>query len=170
MGHQISFYLSPPDIIDLEAALRGQLRFEIVPERLKSPELFTLESLTVPAMGKSDLGVYLVRPEDLDAVELLHAPGVGLWCVDVQKSPVIEFSRCYFSPQLLREGRVYYVDGFFDEDENWIEKSEEFRKWAQKIYRLIRKTLTNSKERHAYVGKHALEWHNRTKGKLTPLS
>ncbi|MBC7975241.1 MAG: hypothetical protein H7138_09665 [Myxococcales bacterium] len=76
--------------------------------------------------------------------------------IDALLSPVVEFTGCFFDGQLLRRGRMYYVDGFFAEDGEWEEKAEPFRTWARAVLKRTKKILTRTES--DYIGSHAAAW------------
>lgn len=164
MGHQVNFYISPTDTVLLERTLRKSFPLVVVHDRSASRAPRVVDSLDVEEDGKPWLYLYLARPDDLDELVMQHVPAQGYWALDVIKSPVIEFNRCFFNDQILRRGRVYYVDGFYGSDKTWVEKSESFRRWARSILSTTKKSL----KRHGsdYIGHDALSWLGSSGGKL----
>lgn len=164
MGHQVNFYATPVDIGELERSI-GQLEpTVIVHSRSPSAGPRIVSSLNLTEDGQRWLFYFLVRESDLLHVVTEHVPAQGYWAIDAIRSPVIEFNSCYFDGKVLRRGRVYYVDGFYGEDEAWVEKSESFRIWAQAVLRTTKKAL--KKHGTDYIGKDALAWLHRENGKL----
>jgi hypothetical protein len=115
-----------------------------------------LSSTAVNEGGKRWLFFYMVRSEDLQSVVMRNIPAQGRWTVDVLRSPVIELSRSFFDGEILRRGRLYVVDGFFDSNERWVEKGDSFRQWAGLILSATRKRLTKYKT--DYIGPSARRW------------
>lgn len=123
-----------------------------------------LSSLDLRENGRRWLRFYLVRDVDLDSVVVEHVPAQGHWSIDVLRSPVVQFNCCYFDEEILRRGRVYYVDGFYGPDRAWVEKSEGFRAWARAVFKAVRKHLR--KEGSKYVGEDTLTWLANSGGRL----
>lgn len=155
MGHQVEFFLGPNDLRELEARLKKVGELMILHRRSDRPAPRILESIDLREGGAPWLFYYLVRPDDLRAVEFREVPAQGYWAVDVLTSSVVELSRCYFDGKILRRGRLYYTDGFYAEDDRWIEKPRAFKSWANRVFAAARKTLRLSRELSAYVGAEA---------------
>ena len=164
MGHQVNFYATPADIGELESAIRDLEPMAVLHDRSPTMEPRRLSSLRFSEESQPLLFYYLVRIADLPGVLTQHVPAQGYWTIDLLRSPVVEFSSCYFDRRILRRGRVYYVDGFFGPNETWIETPESFRLWAKSVIKATRKTL----KRHGtdYIGKDALTWLERENGRL----
>ena len=64
-----------------------------------------------------------------------HVPAQGYWTIDVLRSPVREFNRCYYDGKMLRRRRLDYVDGFYGADDQWQIKADGFRSWARAVLR-----------------------------------
>jgi len=164
MGHQVNFYATPTDILELERRI-GLLE----PRIILHSESPTSQPRIVPSLGVMDgshrwLSYYLVRDGDLERVVTRHVPAQKYWVIDVSSSPVVEFRGCYFDGKILRLGRVYYVDGDYGADDAWVEKSESFRTWAKKVLRTTKKAL--KKRGPDYIGEDALAWLEREQGEL----
>lgn len=164
MGHQVNIYVDPSDTISLAHALRGLGPLHLLHSRSPTSEPKVIESVNVEENGQPWLFLYLVRPEDLGAVVTRHVPAQGYWTVDVLKSPVVEFNRCFFDGRILRRGRLYYIDGFYGANEQWTEKPEAFRQWARAILTKTKSTL--NKHKGDYIGTGAEAWLALGKGKL----
>jgi hypothetical protein len=164
MGHQVNFYLDAHDTKQIEAVVRSVRPMLVLHSRSPQPEPKLLDSLSHDEQGQTWLFYRLVLPEDLGAVVMEHVPAQGYWTVDVLKSPVIQFNRCYFDGTILRRGRLYYVDGFYDINQRWEVKSESFRKWAKAVFAKTKKAL--KKHETDYIGTGAASWLASSGGKL----
>lgn len=156
MGKQVNFYLLPADIAILEEKIRDIDSLVVLHSRSNISKPRELANLELLEEGQHWLYFYLVRPEDLDSVQMRHVPAQNYWTVDVLKSPVIELQRCFWDGQVLRRGRVYYQDKFFGDDNELIEKSESFQRWAKWIFKTIKQSL--DKVDHDYLGYNAKRW------------
>jgi len=116
------------------------------------------KSLLVPSMGESWLTIYLAPSSQMENIVCEKVPSKGYWTIDSLFSPVVEFSRCYFNGKVLREGRLFYDTGYYDEFEKWVDKSKDFLKWAEKLFRITKKVLNKSPDNQAYIGPNALIW------------
>lgn len=164
MGHQVNFYATPADIAELERSIGRMEPMVIVHSRSPTAEPRVVSSLNVTEEGQRWLFYFLVRKTDLVHVVTEHVPAQGYWAIDILHSPVVEFNSCYFDRKILRRGRVYYVDGFYGENEAWVEKPEGFRTWARAVLKTTRKAL--KKHETDYLGPDALTWLQRENGKL----
>ena len=164
MGHQVNFYLDPADTIALEEAIRTLGPLLVLHSRSPGPEPRVLECVSIEESGQPWLFLHLVRPEDLQSVVTRHVPAQGYWTIDVLRSPVIELNRCFFDGKILRRGRLYYVDGFYNASDEWQEKSDSFKRWAKTVLAKVKKGL--KKHEMDYIGTGAETWLASSGGRL----
>ncbi len=164
MGHQVNFYLNPNDTVAVEKVLRELAPLCILHSRSSTSEPHIVDTVNIEENGQPWLYLFLIRTDDLERLVTKHIPAQGYWTVDVLKSPVVEFNRCFFDGKTLRRGRVYYVDGFYDTNDQWVQKPEPFMKWAKSILTTTKHTL----KRHGsdYIGTEAEAWLASCGGKL----
>lgn len=168
MGHQINFYATPADIAVLGAAAARVEPMLVLHDRSPTAAPRVLPSLDHHDGTQRQLHFSLVREQDLARVATEHVPTQGYWIVDVLRSPVLEFSSCFFDGKILRRGRIYYVDGFYGEDGAWVEKPESFRTWAKRVRAAIRKPLAKHGD-FEYIGADARAWLERGGGRLVSM-
>ena len=156
MGHQVNFYVNPSDAIALERSIRALGPLQILHSRSPGPEPRVVDSVDVEENGRPWLFFYFIRPVDLHAVVTRDVPAQGHWTIDALKSPVVEFTRSFFDGAILRRGRLYYVDGFYDASNQWQEKAESFRTWAKAVLAKSKKEL--NKHQTDYIGAGAQAW------------
>lgn len=167
MGHQVVFYMSPQDTRDVELRLRSLGPIAILHSESGTKRPRVLQSLGHEEGGQPWLFFFLARPQDVDHVNMIEVPAQGCWAVDVLCSPVIEFTRCYFDQTILRQGRVYYTDGFYNEDGLWVAKPGDFLGWAKSVRSAVRKSLM--RHNAALIGNDAALWLARGGGRLVNL-
>ena len=155
MGHQINFFLGPNDHAALEMRLREAGELVVLRSRSPTPEPHQVDTTNFTEDGRQWLFLYLVRPSDLSAVRTEEVTAQGYWSVDDLRSPVIELTRCYYNGKILRRGRLYFVDGYYGAQDQWVEKPEEFKAWAKRLFAAARKTLTFDKNLGAHIGPEA---------------
>jgi hypothetical protein len=114
--------------------------------------------------GEDWLHLFLVRPDDVEQVVARHVPAQGYWSVDALPSPVVEFQRCFFDGKVLRRGRVYFVENYYDSSGVLVQKPEPFRKWAQAVLGLVRRKL--HRQGPDYIGADAKMWLSSGEGAL----
>ncbi|TKC98506.1 hypothetical protein [Polyangium fumosum] len=171
MGHQSCFYITPKDTAALEQRLRERTDFIILLWKSPSASPRVVDSLNFYENGEQWYGLYLARPEDLDAIVMDHVETQGYWTLESDPSPVVEFSCCSLKGNRLREGRVYYVDKFWKPDSGWEEKSEAFRKWARMVHTTLKKSLKRRDSRYVeYIGEDAQAWLDAGGGQLETSS
>jgi hypothetical protein len=163
MGRQVNFYITPRDITALEARIRKRDPITILHRRSPTEKPRVLSSLDFMEDEQRWLYYYLVRESDLSEVVTEHVPAQGYWTIDGLRSPVVQFNSCDFDGKILRRGRVYYQRGFY-ENGAWVEKNEDFQRWADSILRSVRKFLI--KQNGEYIGPDAGFWLHSEGGKL----
>jgi len=167
-GHQVNFYLDADDTRQVETIARSIGPVVLIHDRSCQPLPRVLDSLFHFDGEQQLFFYYLVQPEFLDAVLMQHVPAQGYWTVDDLRSPVIELSTCFCDGVILRRGRLYYVDGFYDSEDNWVYHSDSFRKWAKTLLAKTRRTLTRL-DTVAYIGQGAKAWLETSGGKLSVM-
>jgi len=164
MGHQARFYITPEDTTALEKRLSKGANAIFLHSRSMANEPRIVDSLSYKSEGNRWLFYYLTRAEDLSSVVMTHVPVQEYWNIDIFRSPVIQFNGCYSDGQVLRIGRLYYVDGFYGADDQWVYKSESFRSWAKSVLTMTKRMLRRNGT--DYIGKGAEEWLASSGGKL----
>jgi hypothetical protein len=87
---------------------------------------------------------------------MLSVPVLSRWNVQPE-SEAIEFEGCEFDGSVLVRGRLYFQNDFLIQG-MVAPKRKEFLDWADKVFRLAKKSLRRSKTLDAYVGEHAEKW------------
>lgn len=156
MGKQVNFILLPGDLRALEEELVRLSPFVVLHSRSASEKVKRLGGLDPRASGEDWLHLFLVRPEDIEFVVTQFVAAQSYWAIDVLRSPVVEFQRCFFDGQTIRRGRAYFVDRFYSANMKIVQKPETFCIWAQSVLRTIRKRL--QRQGNDYVGSEAKKW------------
>jgi len=165
MGHQATLFITPKDTRNIEAVLRDSHEMAILHSYSPTASPRRVDRLDFEENGSPWLFLLLALPEHVEDVQTRHVPAQGHWAIDVLSSPVVEFTRSFFDGTVLRAGRIYYVDGYFDSTGAWVEKSPAFRTWAETTLRRVKRTL--KRRGNAYVGSDASAWLD-AGGKLDP--
>lgn len=165
MGRQIQLYLVPEDVKSLEAVLR-QRHVQLV--AWSSPD--ASPSILNTSVTRNEHGFrshcYLVRPHDVENLQLEHVPERGYWTISPYCPQVIEFNGGFFDGKMLRRGRLFYQTEYLDANGLWVKNPEDFTKWAESISRLVKKRFKRDPVFDAYLGDSAREWLATTAGKL----
>ena len=164
MGHQANFFMTPTETNLLEQFWRSVAPMSVLHSRSSNAEPRVLPSSDIEERGQRWLFFHLVRPEDLKSVVMRSVPAKGYWTVDVVKSPVVELARCFFDRRILRRGRLYFVDGYYGADNDWVDKGDDFKRWATLLLSVTKKRLA----RHGsdYIGGEARSWLDSSNGTL----
>jgi hypothetical protein len=154
-SRQINFFLTATDQAELLIRLGSKGDYVIVHACTQDERLYLLENAVVKEMGVEPLTVYLVRSTDIDAIQLNVVPNQPYKSIDVVRSPVIQFSRCYHAGGRLRRGRLYFVTAYYDGGEK-TKKEKAFLKWAIDLITIARRNLLKEPGSLFYFGGDAL--------------
>lgn len=160
MSRQIRFYLLPSDVEALAHKLKSELDVSLIQPWSPHPKVVAVESAVLKGglllkKGISRVDCYLVPPSNAD-IKMRFVSNRSRWHVDIA-SEVIEFKGCEFDGSTLLLGRLYFQKDFLAGDAITL-KREDFLRWADKVFRLAKKSLNRSKALDAYVGQHAEKW------------
>jgi hypothetical protein len=158
-SRQINFFLTAEDQASLVAHLTDRLGpFAFISRLSDSDAPHLLETAAVNNMGSERLGIYFVRPTDLEQVRLDAFVKLQRYVVDSLRSPVIEFTRCYHSGGILRRGRMYVSSSYYDRDGVPVSKDRDFLDWVAAMIAATRRTLrTRVPPSMFYCGQEAFE-------------
>ena len=133
VGRQFSFFWGPEDQLPFEMALRETGDVAFLKERSRSPTAEVCSSSVISEFGKEWLGILVARSDDVGRIRFRPIRGRVDFSCDPVIEPIVEFSRCYVDNKIIRPGRLYRVDEYFD-DGDVIRKSATFIKWAEKLF------------------------------------
>lgn len=156
MGKQFQVYLLPSDAEKLIENLRGKVNLTLIAPRSERPSHVEVSSPLVVHGGFTRADC-LLAPDLSASVRMEHVAKQDYWSVDTLESEVIEFEACYFDEKTIKRGRLFYDPGFYRE-RAWVNKSEKFLSWAERVFTLSRKLLNRHPELNAYVGQDAESW------------
>jgi hypothetical protein len=159
MSKQFYVYLLPADAESLVRTLRSRSDILLIqplspkssPVKLKSP--ICNEGLMLKE-GAVRVDCY-IAPKNAN-IKMHFIPALSQWSVQAD-SEAIEFRGCEFDGNVLVRGRFYLQDDFLAED-MISSKRAAFLAWAEKVFRLAKKSLHRSKTLDAYIGQHAEKW------------
>jgi hypothetical protein len=159
-GQQFSFFLGPNDQKSFEEALReaGQVVFLKDRSHASAPE--TQSSSIILRFGEEWLRILIARSDDVDRIMFNPIKGRNDFSCDATVEPIIQFSRCYVDDQIIRPGRLYRVDEYFDDNGELKEKSPAFIEWADRLFAHAKKALHKIGP-GLYAGTEALELRER---------
>jgi hypothetical protein len=153
MGHQIRLFMGPSDVREWASAV--EKKFDVSWLQLMGPSSSAPPPadpvLTLREMGKANLTIGLA-PRGSEALLTYRKVAGDGRRIDILRSPIIEFERSYIGNAIVRAGRLFYDDGFYD-GAAWNDKPTEFRDWAKAVLGLTRRSLHRDARNDAYVGK-----------------
>jgi hypothetical protein len=159
MSKQFYVYLLPGDVESLVHILKSRLDVSLIQPWSSGPFPVELESpVCNDALVLKEGAVRvncLVTRKNAD-VKMRFVPALSHWCVE-DESEVIEFRGCECDGSVLVRGRFYFQNDFLLED-MIAPKRTEFLAWADRVFRLAKKSLRRSETLDAYVGEHAERW------------
>ena len=141
MSHQLTFRATPADLVELEAAFARRHPYVCLAWRSTKAAPKKLRGFSEYRSGRDDLKVLVVQPTDLSKVRSRYLPAQKYWTIDTLRSPVVEVSRCYVEGNAIRPGRLYYTDGYYGADGQWVLQPEGFRKWAADLLKTAKKVF-----------------------------
>ncbi len=166
MGQQTTFYLTPTDLRATEERIRKCGEFLVLHTRASEARPRIVPSLDYEENGKKWLFFYLVRPDDLSSVQMHEVAKQNYWAIDSLRSPVVEFSSCFFDGVKIRQGRVYFQSRYYAETGQLVTKPDSFVKWAESVLAAVKKTLHRDPASGNYVGSDTLTWVQQKGGTL----
>jgi hypothetical protein len=169
MGNQLNFYLAPQDIADFESRARKD-GVVILMRTSADGQSAISETSCVAFPGGVRADAYLVRAIDIRQVAYQFIERQNHWVVDSLKSPVVEFYGCHFGGGTLKIGRLFYEIGHLDDNGRRVERSQEFLRSAQRLFKLVRKMSKRDPALQAYVGPAAAQWKEQTAGRFIDFS
>nr|WP_041756568.1 hypothetical protein [Bradyrhizobium sp. ORS 278] len=154
-SRQVNFFLTPKDQAELLHRLDPEGKFVYVARRCRDGEMQILPSAVVQQMGKEPLSFYIARADNLDAI--VFDEGADYKSVDVIRSPVIEFGRCYMDAEHIGRGRFYVVNSYFDAQGQIARKDDSFLTWSERLVSKTRRCLTKDPDTFFYFGAETLQ-------------
>jgi hypothetical protein len=151
MGRQINYYMTSEDHAAFEERLRRAGDFVAIRSRSNKPGPQAVDL----SSALNTIFLYLVRSHDLPAVIAEEIPARGEFSVSGLYSPVVEYMRCYQGDGFIRPGRLYFREGYFDQDGRWVTKNDAFIAWARRLLRQARSFLAGRRSSFYYVGERA---------------
>jgi len=163
MGRQFRIYVLPADVDALVDDLQRSTGARFFLDKSQTAEPREVSADTVSRSAQVHDGLmgyercYLASREGAPPA-MRHIATQGYWLVDTD-SESIEFDGCRYGDDLLIEGRFYYqTDLLTLAGDAIVPKSDDFVRWAERVFRRAKKMLTWDAEVQAYVGDEAARW------------
>lgn len=152
MGRQINFHLGPGDQAGFEVALRKA--GDVVFLRDWPVEAVAQEVSNTTREDQDHLRLIVTRRDWLSELTYLPIQAQKKWTLDTLRDPIVEFDRCFCTERLIRPGRLYRVDRYWDNNDQLFYKPQEFARWAENLFRHAREFLLKT-ESFYYAGPQA---------------
>lgn len=95
----------------------------------------------ITRFGEEPLRVLLARPADVGDIKFRPIEGREDYSCNPGTERVVEFDRCYVTPDFIRPGRLYFIPNYYDEANRVIDKPREFVDWADGLLGAARRVL-----------------------------
>lgn len=167
MGKQVNFYLTKSDEKLLLEVLAEKLKSVIVISRTDTPEVKEIDIDEYIALRSSNPFVVLSRQVDLEGLVLDELGDSGVYDIDSEENPVVEYSSCHYSDVVFRHARMWFSVDYWDSElQKAVPKDPGFVEWANRLLQKTRKCLIFDKkiDRYYYFGQEAYQM--RLEGKI----
>ena len=143
MGRQFSFFLGPADQGPFEEAIRAAGEVFFLKSRPTTDAADIVPTSVLSEHGKDDLQLLMARRDDIADIKFTPIRGREQFYCEANSNNIVEFSRCYVSPEYISVGRLYLVSSYFDSTDCLVRKSPEFLTWAEHIFKRAKRSLTH---------------------------
>ena len=171
MARQINFFLHPDDQEDFDKLLKSFGEVILVPHLHHTNNITTVEDTLIRNIKNDKKRIYLVRSVDFKYIELEYIQKFDYWLVKDNGVPVLHFDRSIYTDNKIQRGRLYFEPQIL-QGSQWVNKSEDFINWADKIIRAARHKLKKYKHQMGnyiyteYLGANALLWLEETQAEV----
>jgi len=134
MGKQINFFMLPQDVAEIDAKVK-ELGLTIIADRMPTQQLIVLDSLV------NDYDVmYLLFEENLKEVGFDFYENHQKYIIHPMHIPALEYCKSLNLPddKLITLGRIFYDKEFYDDQHNYIPKSEALTNNIEKLFKWFR--------------------------------
>jgi hypothetical protein len=171
MSKQFYIYALPTDIERIVAKLKKEVDVGMISLASPRSEPIWLDSpirdtSLLPSVKSTSVACCFVANGFAD-IRFRHHTGQSAWH-ETDESEVIIFTGCDFDGKNLVRGRFYFQTDSLVGPEI-IRKRSEFLVWADRIFRLVKRSLQSSRALDAYIGPDALAW-ERSGGRFATLA
>ncbi|HTE25080.1 hypothetical protein [Flavitalea sp.] len=171
MGRQINFFLHPGDQESFDKLLKSFGDVVLFRDYHNSNHLTTIDDTLIKDIGKEKKRVYLMRPKDFKNIQLEYVESHHYWHVNSRSLPVVHFDRSVYINKTIERGRLYFEPRYVNDNE-WVNKPDDFINWADKVLKAVRRNLKKYKYQMGnynytdYLGASALNWLQETEAKV----
>jgi hypothetical protein len=169
MSKQLNFFIVPDDLVSIYDFFNAHgVRY--TPARSKSPDDLVLYTFPFKH-GKDYEQNYLTSKEFTDYLTFIYDEKKQIYSLDLQKSYVLEFDPGGFYPsssKVLHRARFYCKTSYFVTNNESVVKSDEFKCWVDKIFRLFKKQflIRTDYDKSILFSERAVSWMKENNGKI----
>lgn len=159
-SRQLNFFITPQDHNEIEKFLIE-----------KNIEILAKESLNsdydnhgmLPKENDKIYQVFLTRKEFSNDIEIETIEDSDKRYYSILTSPLLEFSMGGFYPynmNILQRARFYFKGGYYNDEDVYVNKADEFTDWAQDVMKQFKKRFLISypKQKDFLYSQSAIEW------------
>lgn len=152
-GRQVHFFVTREDHLLLERFIGVEVGFVAMraESHRSAPEL--IDSTVVEKMGGESLEVFLTRSGDVGKI-VFNERG-GIYKIDVELSPAIQFIRGFEDGRVLRSASMYYIPRYCDASGSAVKKDQGFIDWAEKVFSTVKRFFGKRQYQSTYCGEGA---------------
>ncbi len=166
MSKQINFFMSLNTQTNLLNKISSKNEIILIKRKFSTelPEVF--EIIDLQKILKNEYTIYICRMIDFSSIITKYYKTHDGWLIDIDRSPVIEFSASRLLDNFHTRGRFYVIDKYFSPDGRIIEKSQEFKKWVQYVFGVFRRHLKYDESSFDYYDSDVKRWIEMSEAKL----
>lgn len=151
MAVQMSFYLTQDDHAEVERVMSSKIHWEAYHRRVFDGSPKRIDTTVVQNMGSENLGIVVGPRGCLESLIFNRIRNQEYETMDILRSPVIEFSRCFEDKEnrVFRKGRLYFDSGYYHQN-CWVEKDDSIKKWVRSFFRYFKAQMTKREDGYYY--------------------
>ena len=164
---QLNFFILPSDLEVIEEILLKNNALFIPQPIFNTDNVFT-NTIQYPLKDNQWDKMYLTTKEFDNSVIIEKIEEQQYHLADELYSEIVEFSRGGFleSKDKLEQARFYFIHSYY-KDDIIVEKSTEFKKWANAIIRAVKKNvLFRDKLNDTYLSNNVQKWMTENKASI----
>lgn len=159
-SRQLNFFITPKDWEPISHFLAENHIKVMIDESLNSDYE---NDGNLPTEEDEIYQVFLTRKEFLDDIEIKITDTNKIKYYSITTSPLLEFSMGGFYPynrNILQRARFYFKGGYYNDEDVYVNKSNEFTDWAQDIMKQFKKRFLVSypKQKDFLYSQSAIDW------------
>ncbi|GAA0894536.1 hypothetical protein GCM10009122_42170 [Fulvivirga kasyanovii] len=139
---QVNFYSTIEELLECEKELKKSVVVIGLPIYDKN---IIISNSIESALNKYDWPYHyrITKQEFVDDLQLKYVESQNYYLIDSLRSPVIELtvSTVDMGNEIARLGRLFYYQGYYGDNGNWIAKDEKFLKWANDYTKSFSKAM-----------------------------